>query len=84
MKGASYKHYKNGNVYTVLDDAVYFDNQHNFGVHEHRDNRYVTYSDLKTGQVWLRPHHEFFGAVYVEALGQHVQRFTLVSPSEMP
>lgn len=76
MSERKYRHYKNGHVYTLLNDAVYFEGGNSDAVREHRDNRYVTYSDPQTGQVWLRPHHEFFGAVYVKELGQHVQRFT--------
>lgn len=77
-----FRHYKGG-VYQLLNDNVHFEGGHNNGVAEHRDNAYVTYSDPKTGQVWLRPRHEFYGSVYVKELGVHIQRFTPVLEGEV-
>jgi hypothetical protein len=78
MSDRKYKHYRTGDIYTLLNDAVYFEGGNTGGVLEHRDNRYVTYSNPDTGQVWLRPYHEFFGSVYIKELGAHVPRFALV------
>ncbi len=48
-----YKHYKTGDKYEIISDALDSDNLESL----------IVYKSVKTGQVWVRPKEEFFSEV---------------------
>lgn len=64
-----YRHFRKGDVYELLHDGARLESLGLDG------DGWVVYRSVATGQVWIRPHAEFYGKAPVD--GGEVDRFVL-------